>query len=194
MRRLWIVAAACIAFLLVVGAEAGRLLVVNDPQPVDVILVVAGEANLRPAEGLALLRRGLAPRMILSVQSLRIYGQSSGALAAAWAASLPEAAKISVCANRVDSTRAEAIADRRCLGPGVRRVLLVTSNYQSRRALTIFSHELPGVRFFMAAAPDPPDGGLRYWWRNRGGAKEVFLEWSKLFWWELVDRWRPRAV
>jgi hypothetical protein len=28
------------------------------------------------------------------------------------------------------------------------------------------------------------------WWQHREWAKVNFEEWSKLIWWELVDRWR----
>ncbi|HKW96942.1 MAG TPA: YdcF family protein [Bryobacteraceae bacterium] len=61
---------------------------------------------------------------------------------------------------------------------GVRRVILVTSDYHSRRALRTFRKYGPDIDMRMVAVPDPhfnPHG----WWRSREGRKIFFLEWSK---------------
>ena len=68
-------------------------------------------------------------------------------------------------------------------------VLLVTSDFHTRRALSIFKSRLPNYRWSVAACRDDsvfqPD-----WWRRREWAKTAFMEWTKLIWWEAVDRWR----
>ena len=55
-------------FVLALLATSGRFLVVNQPRESDVILVLAGETEHRPARGLELLTLGYAPRLILNVQ------------------------------------------------------------------------------------------------------------------------------
>ena len=60
-RRLSISAAVLLAALLVIfAANAGRMLVVDDPQPADVIVVLAGETDHRPERALELLAQGSA--------------------------------------------------------------------------------------------------------------------------------------
>jgi uncharacterized SAM-binding protein YcdF (DUF218 family) len=88
------------------------------------------------------------------------------------------------------STKAEAHDAARCLATvSARTVLLVTSDYHTRRALSTFRHELPGIRMSIAAAQSPPQFGLK-WWQQREWAKTTLYEWMRLIWWEVVDRWR----
>ena len=59
----------------------------------------------------------------------------------------------------------------------VKRILVVTSAYHTRRASRYFTH-IPGIEGHMIASKD------RYanhgdWWKNREGRKTVFMEWSK---------------
>jgi len=77
----------------------------------------------------------------------------------------------------------------RCLQGGSGRcILLVTSDFHTRRALSIFNRTLPG-NYSVAAAFDEREFGVQ-WWRHRQWAKVNFDEWVKLIWWELFDRWR----
>jgi uncharacterized SAM-binding protein YcdF (DUF218 family) len=68
-------------------------------------------------------------------------------------------------------------------------VLIVTSEFHTRRALSIFRRRLPQYEFSVAAAHDPAHFGTA-WWTRREWAKVTFDEWVKLIWWEAVDRWR----
>jgi uncharacterized SAM-binding protein YcdF (DUF218 family) len=66
---------------------------------------------------------------------------------------------------------------------GYRRILLVTSDYHTRRAAKVFRDAGPDLTFFMVAAPDPyfsADG----WWHSREGQKTFLTEWEKT-----VARW-----
>jgi hypothetical protein len=47
---------------------------------------------------------------------------------------------------------------------------------------------LPEYDFEIAAALDSRTFGVN-WWEHREWAKTTLLEWSKLIWWEVVDRW-----
>jgi len=177
--------------LVALASQAGRFLVVDAPQHSDAIVVLAGEASIRPAHAVDLLRQGIAPRIILDVQAREaIYDQPLTEVAQRYAASLPEKDRITVCPITALSTFAESDDVNRCLQPlGVHSVLIVTSASHTRRALSIFRHRLPQYQFTTAAAQDPIHFGT-FWWTNREWAKTTLDEWVKLTWWELVDRWR----
>jgi DUF218 domain len=177
--------------LFIFGFQAGRFLVINEPQKSDVILVLAGETDHRPARGLELLRQGYAGRLVIDAPAReRIFDASTADLAQHWAHSLPEAQQISICPIYGLSTRDEAHEASSCAGRlGAHRILLVTSDYHTRRALSTFQHEIPQTDFSMAAAYDPTTFGAS-WWQHREWAKTVFYESIRLMWWECVDRWQ----
>ena len=61
---------------------------------------------------------------------------------------------------------------------GAHKVLLVTSDYHTRRAGKIFRTAAPDLQFIVVAAPDvsfTPDS----WWHSRQGEKTAFTEWVK---------------
>jgi uncharacterized SAM-binding protein YcdF (DUF218 family) len=177
--------------LIALASQGARFLVVDHPEKSDAIVVLAGETNVRPARALELLRQGLAPRVFLDAESRDlIYDQRLTDIAQRYVNSLGEGKQTSVCAIIGFSTHAEVDDVGRCLQSlGAHRVLIVTSDYHTRRALTIFRHRLPQYQFSIAAARDPARFGTA-WWTNREWAKVTLDEWLKLLWWEVVDRWR----
>ena len=177
--------------LLVAVATSGQFLVVNQPREADVIVVLAGETDRRPARGLELMNQGYAPRLILDVPAeTKIYQWSQLELAEEYVRSLPKAASISVCPVYGLSTRSEVLDVMHCLqGSGARRILVVTSDYHTRRAFSIFRHVAPGYDCGIAAAFDERVFGAR-WWQHREWAKTYVGEQAKLIWWEVLDRWR----
>jgi DUF218 domain len=182
----------CLAVILVaLASQAARFLVVDEPEPSDAMVVLAGETNIRPAHALELLRQGVAPRIFLNVETRdMVYDQRLTDIAQKYVDSLPEANRVSVCPITSFSTMAETNDASRCLQSlNVHRVLIVTSDYHTRRARLIFRHRLPQYQFSVAAAHSPAGYG-NAWWTNREWAKITFDEWSKIVWWEAVDRWR----
>jgi uncharacterized SAM-binding protein YcdF (DUF218 family) len=175
----------------VLGTQGARYLVVENPQKSDVIVVLAGETSARPARALELLRQGMAQRIILDVETgEQVFDQALTEIAQRYVDKLPEANRISVCPIEGRSTAAETTDVARCLqGLGAHRVLILTSDYHTRRALQIFSHRLPQYQWSIAAARNPEIFGDQ-WWTHREWAKTTFDEWTKLIWWEAVDRWR----
>ncbi len=181
--------------------RAGPWLVLDKPQPADVIVVLAGETEQRPAKGLQLLQQGLAPRLLLDAPAgTHLYRWSQLELAQQYLSGLPNASRLTTCPIVGLSTRDEARDVAGCLatlrGPAsgsassrYQRVLLVTSDFHTRRSLAIFRHEIPGVQFSVAAAYDPTQYGDR-WWQHRQWAKTFFDEYVRLLWWYGVDRWR----
>jgi uncharacterized SAM-binding protein YcdF (DUF218 family) len=170
--------------------RSGQFLVLNQPHQADVIVVLAGETECRPVRGIELLDQGYAPRLILDVpEQAKIYQWSQPELAQKYVQSLPRASAIMICPINGLSTRDEAREVGHCLGNiEARRVLLVTSDYHTRRALSIFSRVLPQYQYSIAAAYDPREFGAK-WWEDREWAKVNFDEWIRLLWWEAVDRW-----
>jgi uncharacterized SAM-binding protein YcdF (DUF218 family) len=67
--------------------------------------------------------------------------------------------------------------------------LIVTSEFHTRRALMIARHRLPQYEIHVAAARNPLEFG-EAWWTKREWAKTTFDEWTKLIWFEMVDRWQ----
>ena len=168
-----------------------RFLVLNQPRKSDVILVLAGETERRPARGLELLDQGYAPRLILDVPTqTKIYQWNQPELAQKYVQGLPHASAIAICPINGLSTKDEAKDVGHCLEKlESRSILLVTSDYHTRRALSIFSRVLPQYQYSIAAAYDSREFGVK-WWQHRQWAKINFDEWVRLAWWEAVDRWR----
>jgi hypothetical protein len=177
--------------LVVLASQAARFLVVDEPGKFDAIVVLAGETNVRPARAMELLRQGVAPRVFLDAEARAlIYDQQLIEIAQKYVNGLNEANRVSVCPIVGFSTNAEADDVSRCLqSTGAHRVLIVTSEFHTRRALMIFRRRLPQYQINVAAARNPAQFG-EAWWTNREWAKTTFDEWLKMLWFEAVDRWR----
>jgi hypothetical protein len=167
------------------------MLVVGSPQPSDIILVLAGETDRRPARAIQLLDQGYGHRIVLDVPAdARDFGVSELELAQRYVRQFPEAASISICPIMGLSTKDESRDAEKCLRRETgNRVLLVTSEFHTRRALSVFRHEIRGKSFSISAARDDRDFGER-WWQHRQWAKTCANEWARWIWWNAVDRWR----
>lgn len=170
---------------------SGAFLIVNEPRKSDVIVVLAGDTDRRPARGLELIGQGYAPHMILDVPAgAYVFHASELDLAQGYLEGLSQAGMVSICPIQGLSTKAEADDVSRCLEAlGAQRVLLVTSDFHTRRALSIFKRRLAKYSYSSAASLDPNEFGA-HWWQKREWAKTNFDEWLRLVWWEVVDRWR----
>ena len=189
MRMLRIFLIAVLTAVLLLSLTSGSYLVVNDPQKADVIVVLAGETNWRPARGLQLLSHGYAPRMLLDVPAAGIiYDQSMLNIAKEYV--LHQGQAVSICPIAGLSTKTEAQDVVGCLrNSGVHRILVVTSDYHTRRARSVFQRELRGYDISIAAAFDSETFGIP-WWHHRQWAKINLDEWLRLVWWQAIDRWR----
>jgi DUF218 domain len=190
LRRAWLWAAVVLV-LAVFLANAGKLLVVDAPQPCDLIVVLAGETDRRPVRALQLLSQGYGHKVILDVPTQgKIYSFSQLQLAEKYIQDVSPTAAISICPIEGLSTRDEARDVEKCLMREVgKNVLLVTSDFHTRRALSIFRHEIPGKLFRVAAAKDDTQFGTR-WWTHRQWAKTFVDEGLRWIWWNAVDKWR----
>jgi uncharacterized SAM-binding protein YcdF (DUF218 family) len=183
--RKWIIAALLIAGIaaahpLWLRALGAYLVRSEDPVRADVAVVLAGDYyGRRILKAAELVRQGFTGVVLVSSPD-GTYGYSEAELAipfavrhgypASWFVALP---------NQARSTREEALAVAPELRKRtVRKCLLVTSNYHTRRAGSIFRSALPEVEFRVVGAEDeffrPVD-----WWKTRQGQKQFVLEWMK---------------
>jgi uncharacterized SAM-binding protein YcdF (DUF218 family) len=160
-------------------------LVLDDgPAAADIAVVLAGdywgERITRAAE---LVRSGYVPAALVSGPD-GFYGHSECDLAIPYAVGRGYPAQYFLAfPDHARSTRDEAemiLPELR--RRGVHRMLLVTSDYHTRRAVHIFRavarQTNTPIDIRVVAAPDKefqPDS----WWRTRQGQKIAFMEWSK---------------
>jgi uncharacterized SAM-binding protein YcdF (DUF218 family) len=187
-RRLRLI--VLLLLLLWLAANSAGFLIVDKPEKSDAILVLAGETEQRPVRALELLNQGYAPRIVVDVPAgAKVYGSSFLQIAQQWVAAQPQAPAIVICPIHGLSTKTESSDAAECLRKiGLKSVLLVTSDFHSRRALSVFRKEDPEWTFSVAAAYDPSQFGAQ-WWQHRQWAKTNVDEWLRMFWWQLVDRW-----
>jgi hypothetical protein len=192
MKRAWWLALGVLAALLIgLTAKAGSLLIVDAPRPSDVILVLAGETERRPKRALELLAQGLGRRVVLDVpEKARNFGFMEIQLAQKYIQDQPQGALVSVCPIDGLSTKEESKDAEKCLArEGAKSVLIVTSDFHTRRALSVFRREVPEYEYSVAAARNDRQFGAR-WWSHRPWAKTLVDEWLRLIWWKAVDEWR----
>jgi uncharacterized SAM-binding protein YcdF (DUF218 family) len=182
---------ACVLLIL----RSGSFLVLDNPEKSDALVVLGGDqGDLRYWHGLELLRNGYGSHLVLDTYGSLIYGRSYSELAAGFVARTAgdQVSRVSLCTIEYDSTKQETGDVGRCLSrlrPAPHSVLLVTDDYHTRRALSIFRDRLPQYHWSTAASHNPYFFGLP-WWKHREWAKTYALECQKLLYWEVFDRWR----
>ena len=178
-------------FAVGLAAKAGSFLIIDAPRPSDVILVLAGETDRRPRRALELLEEGYGRRIVLDVPTnAKLYEFTQIQLAQRYIQDLPQSGFISLCPIDGLSTKDESKDAERCLQPeGAKSVLIVTSDFHTRRALEVFRRELPGREYSVAPARNDEAFGGR-WWTHRQWAKTFVDEWMRLIWWKAIDQWR----
>ena len=187
-----------LVLLILAGAllflQPGGYFVVNYPEKSDAIVTLGGgEVDARYWRGLELLRAGYGQHLIVDVVAGVAYGRRYTDLASDFIARTAgeNAPQVSICIISGDSTKDEAPQTGACLQrlqPAPRSVILVTDDYHTRRALSIFRNRQPQYHWTPAAASNEFFG--LPWWRHREWAKTYLTEMQKLVWWELWDRWR----
>jgi uncharacterized SAM-binding protein YcdF (DUF218 family) len=174
--------------------HAGMFLVLDHPTRSDIIVVLSGDiGDARFIHGLNLLRIGYSQELILDAPDWVEYGRTSSDLAREYIHTVaPEnASHLHVCSFNGDSTVLELREVSECVhtvAPGATTAIIVTSDYHTRRALSVAQHVLPEYRWSVAAAPD-----IRFriaWWQHREWAKTTLTEWQKLCWWMIIDKYK----
>jgi len=171
---------------------AAETLVVDDPlRPADVIFVLNGDYNTRPFRAAELYRQGLAPRILIArseVQPAEKLGlapnETDIAVAVMIKLGVPaQAITVLPVPGGVTSTFDEAAQLRSYLqATKLRRVLLVTSAFHTRRARWVIEKELAGVPLELEVCAVPYDGfDATNWWRSENGLITFNNEYIKLF-------------
>ena len=198
-RQHWALAAAI--FLAVIGLAliavlhfGGYALVHTDPLPkhADVAIVLdGGEVGLRArtAEGVRLLQNGIVGNLLISLPPKNYWGKSVPRQAASYFKGRygkQVMLRTAFCISDADSTIEEAGALQWCLETAEwRKVIVVTSNYHTRRAGNVWRSALAGARPpFKLWVDGVQDGSFqpRGWWRSRIYAKTWLFEATKLAW------------
>lgn len=158
------------------------LTVEQEPVRADLIVVLAGDSyGHRILKGAELVKRGFAPLVLVSGPP-GYYDLHENELAIPFAVRRGYPAEYFIpLPNEAHSTKEEAGAllpelERR----GARRVIVVTSDFHSRRALRTLRARWTGIDIRMVPASDEfftPHG----WWHSREGRKTFLLEWTKTF-------------
>jgi len=186
-RGLLLIAAGILAAVLLIRWQAALSLLGSSvidsqaPRPADLILVLGGDFwGPRVVKAAELSALGYAPTVLISGPPYA--GRPEGELAVDFLVKRGFRREMfAVFPHTAASTVGEALALRGELARrGVKRVILVTSNYHSRRAAMVFQLFCPGIRFNSVPAPDShyyAEG----WWKS-ADSREIFLsEWTKIF-------------
>ena len=159
---------------------AANFLIENDPpQKADAIVVLSGdEYGTRTIKAAQLAQAGYAPYVVVSGPKGLLGPESDLYIEYARRQGYPESLFRGL-PHDADSTRAEtAIIGKYLNARGIRKILLVTSNYHTRRAARLMRTQNPGLEVMIIAAPDPYFIPNR-WWKTRTGQKLWALEWFK---------------
>ncbi len=162
-------------------AALGNFLVKTDPpQKVDLIVVLAGDGfGRRILKAGELVRQGYAPQALISGPDGN-YGRYECDLAIPFAvkAGDPESYFLHFEHHgRSTAEESQAIVTK-LREMGVKHVMLVTSNYHTRRAGKIFRRAAPDLDVVVVSATDKyfkPDS----WWKDREASKIFLWEWMK---------------
>ncbi len=171
---------------------AGNFWVVDEsPQASDAIVILSDDDYdaVRASRAADLFKADWAPRIVASGRYLRPYASIAELMQHDLADRGVGADAVIRLPNRARNTLEEAGAVSAFLSShGWKKIIIVTSNYHTRRARYIYDHVLaPGTDLRVVAAPDPaydPNS----WWRTREGLK-TFLYESLGY---IVARWELR--
>ena len=171
--------------------SGARFLTVQDPlHPADAIVLLNGGLDTRPAAAAALYARDLAPIIVLARE------EESPATTLGL---MPNRSDVSIGLLRHGGVPHSAIRQLRAPGGSTstrdeariflayarmhafRRIILVTSDYHTRRTRRAFREALGPLEIELLMAPVP---GLAFdasdWWKTESGLLAVFEEYVKL--------------
>jgi uncharacterized SAM-binding protein YcdF (DUF218 family) len=188
---------ACFAFVIYLARHpllrvAGNFWVVDDGPAASDAIVILGDDNYegdRAARAAEVLKAGWAPRIIASGRYLRPYASVAQLEQHDLLDRGVPASAIIPFPSRASNTREEGEAIGKFIAAhGWKRILVITSNYHTRRARYILERVLPpGTMLRVLPAQDTnydPDN----WWRTRRGVKIFFHEWVGM----IVAMWELR--
>jgi len=179
---------------------AGRLVVADVLERADAVIPLrsAGEEErLRLDEAARVVEESYAPVLLVSVSSAPYYGEPIRNLLGAYLRKkgLPPE-KLQFCENRADNTAEEAQALFACAQRlGANQVIVVTSEYHTRRSRAIFRRVFSGGDIAVRVHPVyNPDYWDPHWWRRRRWAKTFLIETLATAWSVIEGFWIPAGA
>jgi uncharacterized SAM-binding protein YcdF (DUF218 family) len=159
---------------------AGEFWVVDEPpETSDVIVVLSGDNYdaERATRAASLFKSGMAPRVLATGRALRSYATTTDLMKRDLLEhGVPESAIVPFT-HKADDTRDEAAAVSEFVAShGWKKILLVTSNYHTRRSQYIYEHMLPASDQLLTVAAPDSEYDPNYWWKTRAGVKIFFHE------------------
>lgn len=185
MRRKFLFAAGALLLIYLardplLGAVGSYLVKAAPPVKADIALVLAGDGRGdRILKAAQLVRDGYVPKVVVSGPDGN-YGVHECDLAIPFAvrAGYPESYFVhleNTARNTRDEARAAAEAIRKM---GAHSVLVVTTDFHTRRAGRMYANEAADLKTTVVSAPDKYFSA-KGWWRNREGQKTFLYEWMK---------------
>jgi uncharacterized SAM-binding protein YcdF (DUF218 family) len=165
-------------------ATAAHLLIEDDsPRKAEAIVVLGGDAyGDRTLKGAQLAKEGYAPFVIVSGPPGLIGYASSEEIQFAGQHGYPPSLfrEIDLPAEAESTRTEEDFLGKYLAARGIKSILLVTSNFHTRRAKKLWQRENPAIAVAVVPSVDP----LRYftpqtWWKTRAGQKIFLMEWLK---------------
>jgi uncharacterized SAM-binding protein YcdF (DUF218 family) len=171
---------------------AGEGWIIDDPiERAEAILVLSDDNFYgdRATRATQLYRQGMAPLVVASGRRLRPYAGIAELMEHDLIERGVPKDKIVRLAHDADNTKEEAQALAQLSAQRKwRSVIVVTSNYHTRRARYIFAHVFPaGTLVRVTSAPDG-DFDPERWWLKRISIKKLTREWAGM----LVAVWELR--
>ena len=159
---------------------AGSFWIVDEePQNSDVI-VILGDDNLtadRAARAAELFKSGFAPRVIASGRFLRPYASVAELEQHDLTErGVPPTAVVRLTHYATDTREEVAVISGQLAAHGWKRVILVTSNYHTRRSRYISERLFPAGTILRVVAARDSDYNPDAWWNTREGLKIFFHE------------------
>jgi uncharacterized SAM-binding protein YcdF (DUF218 family) len=187
-RRRWFLPVATVTLLFLLAAlhqrvlsGLGRFLVVSDPlEHADLIYVLAGDFwGSRVLMGANLGSQGWAPKVIMSGGRYQDRYASDLAVDFAVEHGYPRSLFLPIRLEALST-----IEEARSMGPifhrlGAKRIILVTSNFHSRRAAQVFRTFLPEFSFRIEGVPDNAFD-VHAWWQTPRERHLLYSEYEKI--------------
>lgn len=172
---------------------AGESWVVDDPlEHADAIIVLSDDNFYadRATRAAELFRQGMAPVVVASGRKLRSYAGIGELMEHDLTERGVPKDKVLLVAHDAENTREEAqtlarvVAEHRW-----KSVIVVTSNYHTRRARYIFERVLPAQVTLRVAGARDADFDPAHWWEKRIGVKQFARELAGM----VVAMWELRG-
>jgi uncharacterized SAM-binding protein YcdF (DUF218 family) len=202
-RLIFLIFFLCLVFLVYLARHpllrmAGEFWIVDDaPVTADAIVILSDDNYFaeRAERAAQLYRAGDAPRVVASGRFLRPYATVADLmLHDLKERGVPENAIVRFPHHAANTQEEAAEIAHLIHERGWKKILLVTSNYHTRRSRYIFERVLPpGTTLLVVSAPDTNYNPDR-WWESHQGRSIFFHEFAGMLsaWWE--NRHAPAAT